>query len=61
MLHLFMNKGLTATGVIDKYSATYWAITAIALLSQALMVWLVFRLNRLHIGKSTLVAAVPAA
>lgn len=60
MLHFFVNKGLAASGVIDKYSAAYWAITAIALVSQALMVWLVFRLNRQHFGKSTQVAAVPA-
>lgn len=59
MIHFFVNKGLVATQVIDKFSATYWAITAIALVSQALMVWLVFRLNRQHFGTSPTVA-VPA-
>jgi len=60
MLHFFVNKGLTAAGIIDKFSMAYWAVTAIALLSQALMVWLVFRLNRQHFGKSAAAAAVPA-
>jgi hypothetical protein len=60
MLHFFVNKGLAAAGVIDKFSAAYWAVTAIALASQGLMIWLVFRLNRQHFGKPTTKIAVPA-
>jgi hypothetical protein len=60
MLHFFVNKGLVAAGVIDKFSVAFWAVTAIALISQALMVWLVFRLNRQHFGKPSEPVAVPA-
>lgn len=60
MLHFFVNKGLAAAGVIDKYSAAYWIITGIALFAQALMIWLVLRLNRQHFGKATTPTAVPA-
>ncbi|MGH1354694.1 MAG: TsoY family (seleno)protein [Thalassovita sp.] len=60
MLHFFVNKGLVAAGIFDKFGLAYWALTAIALLSQALMVWLVFRLNRQHFGKPTEAVAVPA-
>jgi hypothetical protein len=60
MIHFFVNKGLVAAGVIDKFSVGYWAVSAIALVSQALMVWLVLRLNRQHFGKTVETAAVPA-
>lgn len=48
MLHFFVNKGLVDAGLIEKFGATYWGITAIALIAQALMIVLVFRLNRQH-------------
>jgi hypothetical protein len=48
MLHFFVNKGLVGSGLIEKFGATYWGITAIALIAQALMIILVFRLNRQH-------------
>lgn len=54
-----INKGLVAAGVVDKYSLIYWALSALAVAAQLLMVWLVFRLNRQHFGRSN-VAAVPA-
>ena len=60
MIHFFVNKGLAAAGVIDKYSAAYWIITGIALFAQALMIWLVLRLNRQHFGKAATPTAVPA-
>ncbi len=60
MLHFFVNKGLVANGVIEKFGTGYWALTAVALASQALMVWLVFRLNRQHFGTPRRTAAVPA-
>ncbi|MGR3323483.1 MAG: TsoY family (seleno)protein [Pseudooceanicola sp.] len=60
MLHFFINKGLVANGVLDKFGTGYWALTAIALASQVLMVWLVLRLNRQHFGAARPASAVPA-
>jgi len=60
LMQFWVNKGLVGAGLLDKFSATYWAITAIALVSQFAMVWLVFHLNRRHFGATRAVAAVPA-
>jgi hypothetical protein len=60
MLHFFVNKGLVGAGVIDKFGTAYWAITAIALISQFAMIALVVRLNRQHFAKPSAAAAVPA-
>lgn len=60
MIHFFLNKGLTAAGVLDKFSLAYWIVTAIALLAQWMMIVLVFRLNRQHFGKKSATVAVPA-
>ena len=60
MLHFFVNKGLVGAGVIDKFGTAYWAITAIALISQFAMIALVVRLNRQHFAKASAAAAVPA-
>ncbi|MBA84832.1 TsoY family (seleno)protein [Thalassobius sp. S69A] len=60
MIHFFVNKGLAAAGVIDKFSVAYWIVTAVALAAQALMIWLVLRLNRQHFGKPSQAVAVPA-
>ena len=59
MLHFFINKGLVASGVMDKFSVGFWALTAVALLFQVAMVALVLRLNRQHFGRTT-AQAVPA-
>ncbi|NVO25331.1 TsoY family (seleno)protein [Donghicola mangrovi] len=59
MLHFFVNKGLVAAAAITKYDATYWALTAVALIAQFAMVALVIRLNRQHFG-SHASQAVPA-
>eukprot|EP00307_Rebecca_sp_RCC1486_P006958 CAMPEP_0119414274 /NCGR_PEP_ID=MMETSP1335-20130426/6744_1 /TAXON_ID=259385 /ORGANISM="Chrysoculter rhomboideus, Strain RCC1486" /LENGTH=424 /DNA_ID=CAMNT_0007439143 /DNA_START=89 /DNA_END=1363 /DNA_ORIENTATION=+ len=48
MLHFFVNKGLVAAGVIAKYDPAYWFVTSIALLSQAIAIALVIRLNMQH-------------
>lgn len=48
MLHFFINKGLAEAGVIDKFSAIYWGLTALALISQVIAIALVVRLNRQH-------------
>lgn len=53
MLHFFVNKGLVAAGVIEKFGVAYWSITALAILSQLLMIVLVLRLNRQHFSPSS--------
>ncbi|SNS18181.1 TsoY family (seleno)protein [Tropicimonas sediminicola] len=60
MLHFWLNKGLVASGIVDKYSLAYLAISAIAVALQVAMIALVVRLNRQHFGKSHPGAAVPA-
>ncbi len=60
MIHFFVNKGLVAAGIIPKYGAIYWTESAAAIAFQFAMVWLLFRLNRQHFGKSRSVEAVPA-
>lgn len=59
MLHFFINKGLVATHVIDKFGTAYWTLTAVALIAQGLMIWLALRLNRQHFARRS-AAAVPA-
>ena len=59
LLHFFVNKGLVAAGVIEKFGPTYWAVTAVAIAFQLAMVVLVFRLNAQHFSPRTPVA-VPA-
>ncbi len=60
LLQFFVNKGLVASGVIDKFSVAYWAITAIAIAYQFAMIWLVVRLNGQHFGKQANEALVAA-
>lgn len=60
MVQFFVNKGLVGAGVIDKFGTAYWAVTAIALISQFLMIALVLRLNRQHFGTPAEPTAVPA-
>ncbi|WP_438992110.1 TsoY family (seleno)protein [Lentibacter sp.] len=48
LLQFFVNKGLVTAGVIAEFGAAYWGITAIALISQALMVLLILSLNKQH-------------
>ncbi len=60
MLHFWINKGLVANGLVAKFSAGYWGLTAIALAFQLAMIWLVFRLNRRHFGQPRGGVALPA-
>ena len=60
LFQFFINKGLVANGVIDKFSAVYWAFTVIAIASQLAMVWLLFKLNQKHFGAEARQVAVPA-
>ncbi len=60
MLHFWINNGLVAAGLVEKFGAAFWALTAVALASQAAMVWLVLHLNRRHFGRVERSAVVPA-
>lgn len=61
MLHFFINKGLVAAGVIAKFGAGYWSLTALAIAAQLLMIGLVLRLNKQHFGRPDHPgAAIPA-
>ncbi len=59
MMHFFINKGLVAAQVIDKFGTGYWSLTAIAIAFQVVAIALVLRLNRQHFAR-TQIAAVPA-
>lgn len=60
MLQFFINKGLVAVGLIEKFSTVYWGITAIALVFQVAMIILMLRLNRQHFSTQHVPAAVAA-
>lgn len=60
LMHFFINKGLVDAGLIVKFGPGFWALTAIALVSQASMIWLVWHLNRRHFGTGKAPQAVPA-
>ena len=58
MIHFFVNKGLVAGGLIDKFSPSYWIMTAVAIGLQVLMIGLVARLHILHFGKLAMPAGL---
>jgi hypothetical protein len=60
MIQFWLNKGLVGAGIVAQFSATYWAITAVALALQAATIWLVWHLNRRHFGRTAPAAAIPA-
>ncbi|WP_270725669.1 TsoY family (seleno)protein [Shimia sp. Alg240-R146] len=60
MLHFWLNKGLVASGLVDKFSLIYLAISAVAIALQVSMIWLVFKLNAKHMGRDDRQVAVPA-
>ena len=60
MLQFFVNKGLVDSGMIDKYSVTFWVVTGLAIIFQLAMVWLVLRLNRQHFASTPRAAVIPA-
>ncbi len=60
IFQFFINKGLVAAHLVDKYSLVYWALTALALIAQFAMIWLLAKLNSKHFGsdvRQSLVAA----
>jgi len=60
LMQFYVNKGLVAAGAISAFGVAYWSLTAIALVSQALMVLLVLRLNKQHFSPTTKAAAIAA-
>lgn len=60
MLHFWLNNGLVAADLIERFGTAYWSITAVALASQFAMVWLVLHLNRRHFRRQRPVGAVAA-
>ncbi|MCP4819772.1 MAG: hypothetical protein GY883_11330 [Shimia sp.] len=60
MLHFWLNKGLVASGLVDKFSLTYLMISAVAIALQVSMIWLVLKLNAKHMGRDDRQVAVPA-
>lgn len=60
MLHFWLNKGLVASGLVDKFSLAYLAISALAIALQVSMIWLVLKLNTKHMGRDDRQVAVPA-
>jgi len=60
MIHFFVNKGLVAAGIIEKFGTIYWIESAVAVAFQLAMVWLLFRLNKQHFTRAREAEAVPA-
>ncbi len=48
MLQFWINKGLVGAGLIAKFGAAYWALSAVTLALQVAMIALVLILNRKH-------------
>lgn len=60
MMHFWINKGLVGAGLIAKFGAAYWVLTAGAIFFQVAMIVLVFSLNRRHFRAPASPRAVPA-
>jgi hypothetical protein len=60
LVMFFANTGLVASGLIEKFGPVYWAVSSVAIASQAAMVWLVWLLNKRHFGAPRTIVAVPA-
>lgn len=52
MLHFWLNKGLVAADLVTKFSAAYWAISALAVAFQFAMIVLVWMLAGKHFRKA---------
>ena len=61
MTQFWINKGLVASGLIAKFGAAYWSLTAIAIGLQIAAIWLVWTLSAKHFGAQTTREALPAA
>lgn len=61
MIQFWVNKGLVATGLIAKFGLAYWVFTLPALVLQFGMIYLLWKLYRLHFARTgTNQFAVPA-
>lgn len=60
MMQFWINKGLLDAGLIVKFGAGYWALSAVAVGFQVSIILLVLMLNRRHFGTSRQTAAMPA-
>jgi hypothetical protein len=60
MLMFWLNKGLVEVGLVTKFSAAYWSVSAFAVALQIAMIALVLTLNRRHFGPAPLPSTVPA-
>ena len=45
MLHFFINKGLVDAGLVARFDAAYWVLSAVAVAIQLATIWLVVKLN----------------
>ena len=50
LVQFWVNEGLVGAGLIAKFGLAHWALTTPAPLAQVAMVWLVWYLNRRHLG-----------
>jgi hypothetical protein len=57
MVQFWVNKGLVAAGVIDKFGAAYWIASAPALILQVVTILLFVRLVRQHFGAARVAPA----
>lgn len=60
MLQFFINKGLVAVGLVEKFGVAYWAVTGLALALQAATILLVIALLAKHFSTPR-AAGYPAA
>lgn len=60
MLQFWINKGLVEAGVIAKFGATYWGLSAVAVAVQVATIGLVIYLNRRHFRALPAAVAQPA-
>jgi hypothetical protein len=60
MLMFWLNKGLVETGLVTKFGAAYWSVSALAVALQVAMIALVLTLNRRHFGRAPEPKAIPA-
>ncbi|SIO52129.1 hypothetical protein SAMN05444722_3029 [Rhodovulum sp. ES.010] len=60
MLQFWLNRGVVPSGLVEKFSAGYWAVSALAVAIQIVMVWFTFHLNRRHFGRARGAQPMPA-
>ncbi|NEX45961.1 TsoY family (seleno)protein [Pseudotabrizicola algicola] len=61
LMQFWINKALVGAGLLAKFGAAYWALSAVVLAVQLAMILLVLALNRRHFGLPREALAVPAA